>query len=204
MKYRNDRFLKLIHSVVDGNADDFDFLYKEFSGFVYHVALSVLCDAGNSNDVTQEVFIKLFRLGRQNVPASNPIGWLYSMTKNESLLFIRRQKPTLNIDDYMEDYNEAANRSMEEALLSEMNFYDCLKCLNAKKREIVILKVADGLSHRQIAKILNIPQGTVQWTYREAIRQLETFFMNGGAQNEQYNPKKNAETIKRRNFERQG
>lgn len=173
MKYNNEHLTKLIRSVVQGSVNAFDVLYKDFSDFIYNVAFSILCNSEDANDIVQEVFIKLFNINEQNIPISNSVSWLYIMTKNEALQFIRKQKKCYNIDDFSDKLME---ESFEGTVLSELNLYDCLKYLDARKREIVILKVVSGFNHKQIAEILNIPQGTVRWIYSQALKQLKNKF----------------------------
>lgn len=96
------RLIKLLNEVHSRKIEAFDLIYKEYSDFVYGVSLSVLHNTYNANDVAQEVFIKIYNLKIDNFPITNPIGWLYQLTKNESLMFMRKQKSVQNLGDISE------------------------------------------------------------------------------------------------------
>lgn len=165
------RLIKLLNEVHSRKIEAFDLIYKEYSDFVYGVSLSVLHNTYNANDVAQEVFIKIYNLKIDNFPITNPIGWLYQLTKNESLMFMRKQKSVQNLGDISECVKTS---SFENKLLDKLSFEDLISTLDATSKEIITLKTVTGLKHRDIANLLNIPEGTVRWRYRKALDELRT------------------------------
>lgn len=174
------RLIKLLNDVHFRKTEAFDLIYEEYSDFVYGVSLSVLHNTFNANEVVQEVFIKIYNLKIDNFPTTNPIGWLYQLTKNESLMFMRKEK---NINDLVEKYiiSECDNTgNFENILLDRLSFDDLISTLDATSKEIITLKTVTGLKHKDIADMLNIPEGTVRWGYRKALDELRNIINSNG------------------------
>lgn len=172
MRYNEKRLSKLLLKVNCGNIEAFDELYYEFSGFVYNVALSVLCNAEKSNDVVQEVFIKLYKLPSKNLPKINSVAWLYKTTKNEALSFLRKEEKEYNMN-YL---NKCIVDNFEEKVLDNDLFEKILLSFDYETREILVYKIIAGMTHKQISKILTIPEGTIRWKYSQAIKEAEHIY----------------------------
>ena len=82
---RQEHILRLLHHVAKHDTDAFLELYTEFSPLVFSIALSILKNTHDANDTVQDVFIKIFGVSAENIPTSNPIGWIYSIAKNKAL-----------------------------------------------------------------------------------------------------------------------
>jgi len=103
--YDNSRLKHLVMASAGHDAASFEILYKEFSGFVYGIANSVLHNASDANDTVQEVFVKIYQLKECNLPGTNAVAWLYVLTKNEALGMIRKRRNECSITDYEYDIN---------------------------------------------------------------------------------------------------
>ena len=111
---------------------------------------------------------------KENLPTANEASWLYSLTKNETLNFLRKEKNWVNVDELYyisddENLNEIINKDAYNRIISK---------LDDKEQEIVSLKILSGLSFREIATILNMPIGTVQWRYYKALHTLKILISN--------------------------
>lgn len=168
-----------LHSIFigikDGNELAFNNLYKKYKGLVYAVAFSILKSRENSEEIVQKVFIKLWRIDKNKLPKSNEASWLYSMTKNETLNFLRNQKEESNIDEvyYITDADKELNEIIEKDTYNRI-----LSKLNKKDQEIVSLKILSNLSFKEISQILDMPIGTVQWKYYKSLHILKILLSN--------------------------
>ena len=171
--YDNNRLKHLVTASAGHDAASFEILYKEFSGFVYGIANSVLRNVSDANDIVQEVFVKIYQLKECNLPGTNAVAWLYVLTKNEALGMIRKRRNECSITDY-ED--ELASDHLYESMDENMIMHKVVSVLSEESREIVILKAVSGYTHKEISKILKIPQGTVQWKYHEAVKLMKKLY----------------------------
>lgn len=164
-----------LHNIFKGIANkeekEFNKLYERYNKLVYGVSFSILKNKESSEDITQTVFAKIWNMNTNNLPTSNEASWLYSITKNETLNFLRKQKTTLNLEDiyYINSDNNELNEIMEKDTFNRI-----IAKLNEKEKEIVSLKILSSLSFKEISQILNIPIGTVQWKYYKSLHTLET------------------------------
>ena len=172
---RQEHILRLLHHVAKHDTDAFLELYTEFSPLVFSIALSILKNTHDANDTVQDVFIKIFGVSAENIPTSNPIGWIYSIAKNKALenyKKIKREYHT-NIDDIdFISYNQAIE---EPAYIISI-----LSCLSPEEAQIVILKVVYRFTHKEISQLLHLPQGTVQWKYKTALNKIKKSMPNEG------------------------
>ena len=128
------------------------------------MALSILRDFELFEDVLQEVYIKLFQY-RKHHQISNVKAWLISVTRNTALDLYRKKKHELTGFDnnYFDRMEYLSEDPLDRIVLST-----CLALLDSEERQIVILKDISGMKHREIAKIFEMPLGTVLWKYRVA------------------------------------
>ncbi len=164
-----------LHNIFKGIANkeekEFNKLYEKYNKLVYGVSFSILKNKESSEDIAQTVFTKIWNMNTNNLPTSNEASWLYSITKNETLNFLRKQKSTVNLEDiyYINSDNNELNEIMEKDTFNRI-----ITKLNEKEQEIVSLKILSNLSFREISQILNIPIGTVQWRYYKSLHTIET------------------------------
>jgi RNA polymerase sigma factor (sigma-70 family) len=149
--------------------DAFKQLFQHHKKSVYALALSILRDASLAEDVLQEVFIKFFqRMNQQDI--TNQKAWLMRVTRNMSLdLYYRKKREVTGFDEaYFERPYDMANDSVEKIVLMKY-----LESLYSDERQIILLKDIAGMKHREIAKIMEMPLGTVLWKYNRALKKLK-------------------------------
>lgn len=170
-----DTELKVIFNRIrNGDKTAFSDLYLNYRKLVFSVAMSIINNYDSANDITQNVFLKLYILDKDKFPASSELSWLYTVAKNESLVFMRRKPKEVSI----EGYEEVPGQDVFQEVISKDTYYSLVKNLPQEQREIVTLKVLGGLTHKEIASILKMPIGTVQWKYHKAVHKLRTAWSN--------------------------
>lgn len=153
----------------------FDLFYKEYFRLIYSIAFSISKNEATSYDVVQNIMVKLFILEPEKFPHKNELSWLYTVVKNETLQVIRKEKENVNVDDIE---NISIQHSDIDEFVDMDSYYSMIKSLNDNQKQIVTLKVIGGLKHKEIAKLLNMPIGTVQWTYNYASAKLRAKYLN--------------------------
>lgn len=171
----NAELKDILQRIADNDRAAFDDLYKDYSKVIFGIALSLLKNEENCNDVLQLVMSKLFIMPKEKFPTSHELTWLYTVTKNEALQFMRKERPTVPLDDIFEMTSgmDELSRAMDMA-----TYRDMIKSLDEQSKAIVTLKVIAGFSHREIGKLLHMPTGTVQWKYHMAVHKLRTAITN--------------------------
>lgn len=168
----------LFQAMHGGEKEEFNKLYEGYKGLVYKIAFSILKNKENCEDVVQVIFMKIYQMPKEKLPTGKESTWLYSLTKNETINFMKKIKQEFSIDaiysaTYEDEYlNDVMDRDAYNRLINK---------LNEKEQEIVSLKIIGGLSFKEIGQVLNMPIGTVQWHYYKAVNILKLFLSNVSA-----------------------
>ena len=144
-------------------------LYERFRDRVYNVALRIVGDADEANDVLQDVFVLLFRKIQKFRARSVFASWVYRITVNLSLDHLRRRRrnplwaggavPLDSIED--EGRRLRPDRAADLRDLEE-HVQRALEMLSDRLRIAVVLRYLEGLSYQEIAEILGCSLGTVK------------------------------------------
>ena len=166
---------ELFRNIKDNNKTAFEELYNKYNRLVYGIAFSILKNSQDSEDVVQTVFTKIYAVSKDKLPINKEATWLYSITKNEAITFLRKRKSDFNLDTIyeIEDNNDAINNIVEQDKFNRL-----ISRLNDKEKEIVSLKIVSNLSFAEIGKLLNEPIGTIKWRYYKSIHNLKILLGN--------------------------
>ncbi len=145
-------------------------LYENYSNLVYKIAFSILKNRENAEDVMQNVFTKIVEIPKEKLPSNKETTWLYTVTKNEAISYVRKNKKEVCLEEIYELIDEDTN--IEEIIENE-DYQNLIRGLNKEEQEIISLKILSKLKFRQIATLLNMPIGTVQWKYYTAVKALK-------------------------------
>lgn len=147
----------------------FDLLYEHYFRFMFSVAYSVLNNEDNCYDVIQSVMLRLYVLEDKLFPIDHELSWLKTVVKNEALMRLRKEKVTAPLEECFEIpvYDQRIDDfvNMEE-------FNALTATLNERQRKVVTMRIMGDMTHKEIAKFLSMPIGTVQWLYNTSIKEL--------------------------------
>ncbi|MBS4172691.1 RNA polymerase sigma factor [Bacillus sp. FJAT-49736] len=151
------------------NLEEFKQHYVAYKKHVFAMALSILRDFELSEDVLQDVYMKLFQYMKHQ-KIKNVKAWLISVSRNRALDLYRKKKREITgfEHEYFEKSQYMADDPVDKLVLSKY-----LSLLDTEERQIVILKEISGMKHREIASIMEMPLGTVLWKYRVALKKLK-------------------------------
>lgn len=168
----HDDFEKLRNNPTEHFSEFYENNYK----LVYRIAYSILKDEDNSEDVAQNVLTKIYGLSSDKLPTSYESSWLYTVTKNEALQFIRKNSINSSLDE-KENYIESQSN---EIGVSESNYdyENVVKKLNKKEEQIINLKVESEFTFKEIGEIMCMPTATVQWYYYKSLKSLRLLVGN--------------------------
>lgn len=122
-------------------------------------------------DATQQVYLQMFRKIDQFKGGSKFETWLYRLAINEALQYLRKGRrwefQTLSVDP-------VSNHQPEEEQNEHKELLDiALSKIDPELRSIFVTREVEGLSYREIAEVLDIPEGTVGSRLNRARRELQ-------------------------------
>jgi len=176
-----------------GDREAFGRLVRRHQGRVYAAALHILGNHSDADDAAQESFVRAFRGLAHFDGRADFFTWLYRITVNTALNALRSDKRGAGLQQ--RSHAEAAHVGGRPESLGRVapspaqqvqhsaevqRVLDAIATLSTSLRVTLVLATIEEIPHKQIAEILDIPEGTVAWRVNEARRLLRAKL--GGAQ----------------------
>lgn len=144
---------------------------------VYRLAYRMMGNREAAEDVTQEVFLKVYRAADRLQVDRDPMPWLSTITYNACRDAGRRSsaRPEVRVDAMVIGDVAAATEGPEEALMKrerEQILEDALLALDEQSRAVVILHDYCGLSHDEIARVTDTSHDGVRKRYSRTLKKL--------------------------------
>lgn len=165
----------LFAEIKNNNNIAFEEFYSKYDKLVLKITYSILKNKNDAEDVMQLVFEKIYLMNKEKLPTKNEASWLYSVTRNETLNYLKSNKNNINLYDLyeIEDNNNELDKVIEREKYNKL-----ISKLNDDEKEIVSLKIISNCSFEEIGKVLNMPTGTVKWRYYKAVNTLKLLLSN--------------------------
>lgn len=150
----------------------FSLLYQRYSSKVYSKCISLLKDENLAHDATQEIFAKIFLNLSKFAERAKFSTWVYSITYNYCIDYIRKRKKRLNL--FVDDIERAPDVEDEEVRdedLLSMNLKQLTVVLEEipfDDKAILLMKYKDEMSIRDIAAVLNKTESAVKMRIKRA------------------------------------
>ncbi len=166
----------LVALVARGDEQAFLSLYDRHSGRIYGLALRIMQDPMQAEEVTQDTFLKLWSRARLYLVERGPfIAWLLTITRRLALdrLRFEARRPQLSAAEDPEivwDGLPEPGVDAEEARWRSMFF--AVQALPSDQRQVIELAYYQNLSQSEIAEMLGWPLGTVKTRLRAAMEHL--------------------------------
>ena len=182
---------KIIRKVLDGDGNAFEELVLANQKNVYNLAMKMTNNEEDALDLSQEAFLKAYRqLGNFRGESKFSV-WLYRLTYNLCIDFIRKRPKSNVISLSFEDESGDAQeleipdfRSLPEDAVfrGEMRqtIAESIKELGTKHREILVMREITGMSYSEIADTLNVNEGTVKSRLARARESLASILVEKG------------------------
>lgn len=173
---------ELLRDIAAGNLDAFEIFHRQFHNLVLAIALRILNDRHDAEDVAQEVFSMVWlKAGRYDEERGKPQSWLISMTRNRAIDRLRSKQRRGQLQDELESAGPSLEeQSFEEVLNSVKRDEEsavvrgAVKRLSAVQREVIELTYFHGLSQSEAAEELGAPLGTVKARARRGLMRLRS------------------------------
>lgn len=162
------RLAALIGEMRGGSVRAFEEIYSALSKPVYTVALRIAGERTLAEDITQDVFVKLYG-SPPDSSVRKPRAYIFAMTHNAA---VNSMKKLSRYEDIESAEDIPDDRSSQYAAESRLDIAAALARLPREEREIVALHVNGGFKFREIARIMGIPAGTAAWRWSKALDTL--------------------------------
>ena len=169
-----------------GDQAAFAQLYDATSSRVFGLALRVVRDPAQAEEVSQEAFLEIWRTaGRFDPDRGSPLSWLLTIVHRKSVDRVRSAEASTRRDTNYHQQNqpvdhdataEAAHASMEAHRVR-----GALGSLTAVQREALELAYFGGYTHTEVARMLDLPVGTAKTRIRDGLIRLRDTMGVGGA-----------------------
>lgn len=147
-----------------------EILYERYKKYVYTIAYHYAGNTDDALDLTQEVFVSIFKSLDNFKEELSILPWVKRITINKCLNFIRDRKEAVSLNQTIDDGNEIQDLlPSHENTESKVQYLDTKKSLETaisklppEERMAVILRHMKGMKYEDIAKIMEVPLGTVK------------------------------------------
>jgi RNA polymerase sigma-70 factor (ECF subfamily) len=161
----------LVH-VARGDQDAFEAVYDRLAGPAYGVIRRVLRDPAQSEEVTQEVLLEVWRTAARFDPAvGGAATWVMTIAHRRAIDRIRSTKAAAEREHKMADVGTPHEEVAEavEASLDRERVQRCLGGLTDVQRESITLAYYGGHSYRQVSELLNVTLGAIKTRIRDGL-----------------------------------
>lgn len=177
----------LVKRAREGDLDAYDDLIKRYQERIYATVYHMTSNHEDANDLAQEAFIKAFHALKSFKGGSSFYTWVYRIAVNKTINFLkqRKNKAQMSLDDL--DFNAEHDPDLvalisdktprREVNLAELQekLNEAMQKLSEPHRLVVTLHDVQGLSHEEIAKIMECNIGTVRSRLFYARQQLQAY-----------------------------
>ncbi len=180
----------LVQRVQAGDVRAFDQLIVKYRERLYAIVYNLTSNREDTSDLTQEAFIKAFRSINYFKGDSSFFTWLYRIAVNASLTHLKRNRLRRffsfdNLDEQVSkselvealtDRMQTDKPSLVKELQEKLN--EALQRLSLNHRTVVVLFEIEGLSHQEIAQVMECSEGTVRSRLHYAKQQLQSYLQD--------------------------
>lgn len=154
--------------------DAFALLLPRYRNKVFRLCFSMLQQRAWAEDVSQDVFLRIWRALPGFAGQSSLSTWIYAIARNACLSELRKRRPQVSIDDDQEGYHPeimalAVSDADDSATVSVTQMLDQLP---ERYRQAVTLFYMEDKSYEQTAASLGMPLGTVKALLHRARKKL--------------------------------
>ena len=165
-----------LQSAAQGDKQAFGILYERYLTEIYRYVFFKVGDQQTAEDITEETFIKtwqsLSRIYQGDGKIDNFRAWLYRIAKNLVVDFYRRN----HTESFVQPSEPAKLKSIEETAIEQEQSNRILCALQKMKpdfQQIIILRLINDLSHKEIAAIIGLSEGHSRILLCRALKNLK-------------------------------
>jgi RNA polymerase sigma-70 factor, ECF subfamily len=164
----------LIAEYQSGNREAGGELYDRYARKIYDFVFFRVSGKETAEDLTSEIFLKACKKIKDFVPAGGGFGaWIYRIARNQVIDYYRTSKKDFNLEaaEILSDNGRWAENEANRRLVGELK--EKLVLLKPEQRDLIIMRVWDGLSYKEIAAIINKSEAAAKMSFGRALKVLK-------------------------------
>lgn len=174
----------LIERVCAGDINAFQEIVERYKKKVYYIAYDIVGDFHEAEDISQEVFIKMYRALNRFRKDAKMSSWIYQITVNTAIDSLRKRKakPRINVEDIEQvgvqeqalqsASSEADPERRAVAILMQKHVDQALHMITPQERAVFVMRHYNEFKIREIADVLEVSSGTVKSLLFRALKKL--------------------------------
>jgi RNA polymerase sigma-70 factor (ECF subfamily) len=170
----------LIRQIAKSQTEAFSELYDRYSSFVFGLAVNAVSDQGLAEEITQDVFLRIWNKASTYQPGHGKISsWIAGITRNRAIDVFRYQRNRSEGKSlYLEDiptFDPPDNLNIEveiESKIQKQRLLQALFQLPQEQRDTLALAYFRGYTHEEAAEMLGLPLGTIKTRIRLGMEKL--------------------------------
>lgn len=178
----NQTDVEVFASLKSGNLSALGTIYDRYGEAVYRLALRMLGNVTEAEDLTQEVFLAFWRNSSYDPNRGTMLTFLMTITRSRAINRLSQKRSQLQLVERLGNTQppDVKNPPMDQVSVSEISqiVTEALQQIPENQRQILEMAYYDGLSQSEITKQLNIPLGTVKTRTRQGLLKLRKLLTN--------------------------
>ncbi|MEP7258346.1 MAG: RNA polymerase sigma-70 factor [Flavitalea sp.] len=164
--------------------DSFKRIFEMYRKRIYGYALTLSRSSYAAEEITQNIFIKLWLCRDTLEGVENLDSYIFSMAHNKTLNYLRKASNDANLMRSSQVYRDTSNNNVEERLITYDYHHlieEAVQTLTPQRRIVYQLSRADGLKNEEIAAYLHISHNTVRNHLVEALKSIRRYIISKGS-----------------------
>ncbi len=164
-----------VNACQSGELSAFDALYKRHVDAVYRYLYRRTLVREIAEDLTSTTFLKAMESIRSFDPSKADVRtWFYRIARNTLIDHYRSARPSLPIESVWDLPGDEVSTLLTEHKLNAQAVHTAIAALTPNQREIVLLRVWEGLSHKEIAELTGTSESNSKVLFSRAVTALRT------------------------------
>jgi len=168
-KLSKEKLIELVKAAKQGDKRAFGYLYNNYIAPIFRFVYFRIKNYEEAEDLTQNIFLKAWNALPEYKQKKNPFSsWLYTIARNAVIDYWRKKKEW-NISDLAKETIKDEEKPIDDLLDDDEDFglvKEAIGLLTEDQQEVIILRFIEGLSSKEISKIIGKSE--------EAVRQLQS------------------------------
>lgn len=160
-----------------GERDHFDALYTQHVHAIYRYLSRRVFDRQATEDLTSITFLKALEAIRSFNPKQQKFkAWLYRIARNAMIDHFRKERPTMDIESAWDLPSDDVTSLAAERSVNVARLHKAMQKLSPAEREIVMLRVWEDLSYKEIAELTGKTEANAKMIFSRSLKDLRTQF----------------------------
>lgn len=172
-KEATDNQLVLLFKRDDRREIAFTEIMNRYSRKVYFHIRNILPSHEDADDAAQNTFVKVWANLENFKGNSQLYSWIYRIATNEALTILRKQKPSISLEDVLPETMSSSHGPGESPDAIVLKLRAAMSMLPLKQKMVFYLRYFEELSYEQISEITETSVGALKASYFHAVKKIE-------------------------------